>query len=55
MPSGYSKPRVHINPPGPQRPSLWARFRTWWSETDLDAKLAESVDSTRRRKPSARS
>jgi hypothetical protein len=55
MPSGYIKPPVHINPPRPQRPSIWVRFRTWWRETDLDAKLAESVDPTRRRRPSSRS
>jgi hypothetical protein len=54
MPSGYIKPRVHINPPKRQRPNLLVRFRAWWKATDLDAKLAESVDPTRRRKPSSR-
>lgn len=52
MPSGYTKPRVHINPPRPQRPSLWVRLRTWWEATDADAQLAERVNRAQHREPS---
>jgi hypothetical protein len=52
MPSGYIKPRIHINPPRPHR--LWLRFQTWWKATDLDSQLAERVDRAQHREPASR-